>query len=84
MATSKSDRQKARRKAVQDKQRAYERQVSADKQAAGLRYLTGRVTKEVADARIAEIPADTRGLTARTFGDPIYERSALYQKVRAS
>ena len=28
-------------------------------------------------ARLAEIPKDDRGLTARIFGDPIFSRSAL-------
>lgn len=35
-----------------------------------------RVRDDAAD-RIAEIPLDTRGLTARTFGDPLPGRSAL-------
>ena len=26
------------------------------------------------------VPKDTRGLTERTFGDPIFERSALYKR----
>ena len=33
-------------------------------------------------ARLAEIPPDTRSLTARAFGDPIFERSALYRKMQ--
>lgn len=31
-------------------------------------------------ARLAEIPPDTRSLTARTFGDPLPGRSALAQR----
>lgn len=31
-------------------------------------------------ARLAEIPADTRSLTARIFGDPLPGRSALHRK----
>lgn len=34
-------------------------------------------------ARLAEIPQDTRGKTAYLMGDPIRERSALYQKKQA-
>ena len=29
------------------------------------------------EARLAEIPPDTRDLTGRLMGDPVYERSAL-------
>jgi hypothetical protein len=32
-------------------------------------------------ARLAEIPRDTRSLTSRVFGDPLFERSALYRKM---
>lgn len=35
-----------------------------------------RKRREFEDA-LASIPKDTRDLTARIFGDPIYERSAL-------
>ena len=44
----------------------------------GISHMASR--NSVADdamARLAEIPPDTRGLTARTFGDPIPGRSAL-------
>jgi hypothetical protein len=30
---------------------------------------------------VPPVPPDTRGLTARAFGDPIFERSALYAKL---
>ena len=41
-----------------------------------------RVTKEERAARLAEIPQDTRNLTQRVFGDPVYERSALARRHR--
>lgn len=34
-----------------------------------------------AERRMAEIPADTRSLTGRMLGDPLFERSALYRKM---
>lgn len=37
-------------------------------------------TRADAAARMAEIPADTRTLTARMFGDPLPGRSALARK----
>jgi hypothetical protein len=43
-----------------------------------------RVTKEERAARLAEIPQDTRNLTQRVFGDPVYERSALASRHRAA
>jgi hypothetical protein len=33
---------------------------------------------------LAALPRDTRDLTSRLLGDPVYERSALYQKTGAS
>lgn len=36
-----------------------------------------RQVRQDVEARIAEIPADTRGLTARICGDPLPGRSAL-------
>lgn len=42
----------------------------------------GRQYQADAAARVAEIPIDTRGLTARFFGDPVPERSALYRKLQ--
>lgn len=32
-------------------------------------------------ARLAEIPRDTRTLTGKVCGDPLFERSALYRKM---
>jgi hypothetical protein len=40
-----------------------------------------RQVERDAQMRKAEIPEDRRDLTARIFGDPIFERSALYQKM---
>lgn len=54
--------------------RQYESPVSAFR-----RYGERSTTEEVA-ARLAEIPNDTRDFTARTFGDPVYVRSAAAQK----
>ena len=39
-----------------------------------------RVADEVVAARLAEIPQDTRTPTQRLMGDPVFERSALFQK----
>jgi hypothetical protein len=36
-----------------------------------------------AAARKAEIPEDRRDLTGRIFGDPLFERSALYRKMQS-
>lgn len=34
------------------------------------------------EARLAEIPEDRRSKTARVFGDPVFERSALFEKLK--
>lgn len=60
------------------------REMSASKRAAGVTYLHGRVDEAVAAARLAEIPPDTRNLTQRICGDPLFERSALYKKTGMS
>lgn len=39
--------------------------------------------KAQAAALIASIPNDNRNTTARLFGDPVFERSALFQKIKA-
>ncbi len=46
-------------------------------------YVTksGPRSKDI-EARLAEIPLDTRDLTARLFGDPLPERSALKSRQR--
>lgn len=57
-------------------QRQVELAASEAKRRAKTRYNEDRVGPELM-ARLAEIPADTRGLTARMFGDPLPGRSAL-------
>lgn len=48
----------------------------------GVSRATREATKNDFLARLAEIPPDTRSLTARAFGDPIFQRSALYRKMQ--
>lgn len=48
----------------------------------GYRAFKGAAKDEI-EARLAEIPDDRRDLTARICGDPVFERSALYQKIRS-
>lgn len=72
-----SERRKATRRRLQDKKRAEEKAASATKAAAGLRYYVERFDRETLEERLAEIPADTRNLTARICGDPLPGRSAL-------
>jgi hypothetical protein len=72
------EREKARRRANQARRLADHRELTALKKAAGLSLLGfGNPPKGDLMARLAEIPSDTRGLTARTFGDPLPGRSAL-------
>ncbi|PQA72198.1 hypothetical protein C3731_17515 [Brucella oryzae] len=40
------------------------------------------IPKDQLAARLAEIPADRRSKTARVFGDPVFERSALFEKLK--
>ncbi|TIO15612.1 MAG: hypothetical protein E5X86_19780 [Mesorhizobium sp.] len=70
-----------RRKARQKVRDAMNREMSSNKAAAGVTFLHGRVDESVAAARLAEIPPDTRDLTQRVCGDPIFERSALYKRL---
>lgn len=63
-----------------ERRKSEQREVSAAKRAAGLMFPETRIPEEDIEARFAEIPSDTRSLTARLFGDPMYERSALYHK----
>lgn len=44
------------------------------------RDYTSKSIKADLEKRLAEIPQDTRSKTGRAFGDPIFERSALYQR----
>ena len=54
------------------------REASRLKAAAGVnRNAIGKPSPQDLAARLAEIPADTRSFTARTFGDPLPGRSAL-------
>jgi hypothetical protein len=69
---------KERQKRVQQDRDIINREASAAKQAAGLRYLSsGRGADESALRLMEMIPPDTRDLTARLFGDPLPGRSAL-------
>lgn len=65
-----------RRKQVNEarRRRGYTSTARAD---SGNRYPAGKINIETIAARLAEIPADTRNLTARIFGDPLPGRSAL-------
>ncbi len=75
--SSKQDRDRIRQKAaekrklVQRQQRAETREASAAKMAAGIQQTFGRVKAAEIEAKLSEIPVDTRGLTARLMGDPI-------------
>lgn len=66
----------ARRKAQALRHNAMMREASRNKIAAGAQFAS-RITSAEIEARLAEIPADTRTLTARTFGDPLPGRSAF-------
>lgn len=55
------------------------RPAEIDLAVAGARAFRGAAKEEIA-ARVAEIPLDTRGLTARICGDPLPGRSALDQR----
>lgn len=70
-----------RRRARQKAQLAMNREMSSNKASAGVTFLHGRVDEMVAAARLAEIPPDTRDLTQRVCGDPVFERSALYKRL---
>lgn len=59
-----------------ERRNALNREMAAAKRAAGIGYVT-RVHTDDWLARLAEIPPDNRDLTARAFGDPVFERSAL-------
>ena len=43
--------------------------------------LPDRITKEELQQLKSTIPEDTRDVTGRICGDPVFERSALYQKM---
>lgn len=59
---------------------AITKQMSALKRQAGVMPHRGHWRADKDAIRLMEqIPIDNRDLTARVMGDPIYERSALYQ-----
>jgi hypothetical protein len=69
---------KERQRQVQRERDIINKEASAAKHAAGLRYLsTGRGAEESALKLREQIPPDTRDMTARLFGDPLPGRSAL-------
>lgn len=53
------------------------REYAEARRAAGIALADAGPRREELAARLAEIPADTRSLTARIFGDPLPGRSAL-------
>ena len=69
--------QAAKRKRVHTAMLTMQREVTAAKKAAGILLGFGHPSQIDLDARLAEIPDDTRGLTARICGDPLPGRSAL-------
>lgn len=72
---------------TQRERMAMQRDVSAARKAAGLTYHAGKRDTEAEVGwrlQMSCFPSDTRGLTARICGDPLYERSALYMKTRVS
>lgn len=55
---------------------------AAGRKAAGLPSGNfGRLRMDEIEARLAEIPDDTRDLTGRMFGDPLPGRSSLHKKM---
>jgi hypothetical protein len=66
---------------LQEQYRRETNEVMAAKRAAGLKNLAGQ-SRMHEDARrlMDEVPQDTRDLTARLFGDPLPQRSALAQR----
>ncbi len=65
------------------RQRAMEREAAAAKRAAGFQYparAAARHAERDASRLLQLVPADTRNLTARIFGDPLPGRSALDQR----
>ena len=67
--------------ARETRQRRYKPEKRASKTAR--ENATAVSVKEDAAARLAEIPSDTRSLTARLAGDPLPGRSALDRRQRA-
>lgn len=81
----KAENARRKRKRIQMKRDAQNREVSAARTAAGLRFMVGRIeVDEQARKLMAFIPTDTRDLTARICGDPLPGRSALDLRHRES
>ncbi len=63
---------------------AYRKKTEADRKGRIYHFrgddFMGAAAKADAERLLAEVPADTRGTTAKLAGDPIFERSALFQK----
>jgi hypothetical protein len=56
------------------------KEAAAGRRAAGLSWSGPRMNAAQLEARLSEIPDDTRDLTGRMFGDPLPSRSALAQR----
>ena len=69
-----------RRRQIHASRNAMNREAAAGKKAGGIVLGFGKPPAPDLMARLAEIPADTRDLTSRICGDPIFERSALYRR----
>lgn len=70
----------AKRRRASLKKSAEEKEMSALRRAAGLTNHAAPsqlIRQDVVERLMAEIPSDTRGLTAYFFGDPLPGRSAL-------
>ncbi|MEJ5019289.1 hypothetical protein WH297_05990 [Ochrobactrum vermis] len=67
-----------------ERNRIYEREKRVRMKAENLLIpkVIARIPNEVVAARLAEIPDDRRSKTGRIFGDPTFERSALFEKLK--
>lgn len=65
------------RKRADAEKNAMKREMTVNKRAAGLYNVSGAAVERSALALIAQIPDDTRDLTARMFGDPLPGRRAI-------
>jgi hypothetical protein len=71
----------AAKRRLQEQYRRETNEVMAAKRAAGLKNLAGHSHIHKDALRLMdEVPQDTRDLTARLFGDPLPQRSALAQR----
>ena len=69
--------QQSRQKRVQRRRDEINREMSANRRAAGLGHVSGLRTHQDAMRLMARIPQDTRDLTARICGDPLPGRRAI-------